>query len=126
MSEHQRIRAMARLVQDRGMSEQAAELIARALFPLDSAPAGLPVSRRFPKKIARRAERFRKAAQSIPRNVLVDLAFETIEVYRDLAVAAGEAYYIAIFEEMTAEPAPWAGESGLDDNAEPVVDQNER
>jgi hypothetical protein len=108
------------------MSEQAAELIARALFPLDTAAAGLPVSRRFPKKIARRAERFRKAAQSIPRNVLVDLAYETIEVYRDLAVDAGEAYYIAIFEEMTADPAPWVGDLGPDDNAEPMVDQDER
>lgn len=126
MSEHKRIRVIARLVQDRGMSEQAAQLIARALVPLDPTPAGLPVSRRFPKKIARRAGRFKKAAQSLPRNVLVDLAFETIEDYRDLAVAAGEAYYVGIFEELTANPAPWVGELGSDPHPDSMVDQDER
>jgi hypothetical protein len=126
MSEHKRIRAMALLVQDRGMSEEAGELIARALFPLDTSPGGLPVSRRFPKKIARRSERFRKAAQSTPLNVIVDLAYEAIGDYRDLAAAAGEDYYVAIFEEMTADPAPWAGELGPDTDPDSMVAQDER
>lgn len=109
MSAHNRIRAIARLVSDRGLSRESAEVIALALFPLDVGPEGVPVSRRFPKKVARRTKRFRKTARSLADDRLVDLARETVEDYYDLAVAHGEPYYIAKFEEATAEPAPWVG-----------------
>jgi hypothetical protein len=125
MSENKRMRAMARLVQDRGMSHEAAELIARALFPLDTHPGGLPVSRRFPKRVGRRTKQFRKAARSVTQDAVVDLAFETIEDYRDLAVAADEAYYVAMFEEMTAHPAPWASEAVPDTGPDSMVDRDE-
>lgn len=125
MSENNRMRAMARLVQDRGMSHEAAELIARALIPLDTHPEGLPISRRFPKRVARRTKQFRKAAKSAPQDVIVDLAFETIEHYRDLAVAGNETYYIALFEEMTAHPAPWASEAAPDTGPDSMVGQDE-
>ena len=111
MSEHNRIEAIARLTHDRGMSPEAAEIIALALFPFDVGPEGMSVSRRFPKRIAKRTKRFRNTAQSVPHDVLVDLARETIEDYCDLAVVHGEAYYIAKFEEATAGPAPWAVEA---------------
>ena len=109
MSAHNRIRAIARLTQDRGLSREAAEVIALALFPLDVGPEGVPVSRRFPKNVTRRTKRFRKVAQSVARDVLVDLARDTIEDYLDLAVTYGEDYYIAKFEEATTGPAPWVG-----------------
>ena len=107
MSEHRRIRAIARLVHDRGMSRPDADVIALALFPLDVGPESAPVSRRFPKRVARRTERFRKNAKALSGDALVDLARDTIEDYCDLAVVYGEAYYIAKFEEATAGPAPW-------------------
>ncbi len=111
MSAHNRIRAIARLTQDRGLSREAAEVIALALFPLDVGPEGVPVSRRFPKRITKRTRRFRKTAQSVARDVLIDLARETIEDYLDLAVTCGEDYYIDKFEEAMAGPAPWAAVS---------------
>jgi len=126
MSEHNRIRAMARLVHDRGMSQEAAELTARALFPLDTSAEGQVVSRRFAKRIARRTKRFTKAAQSKPHEVVVDLAFQTVEDYFDIAVSYGEPYYMDMFEELTSHPAPWAGEAGSDAGGESMVDQDER
>jgi hypothetical protein len=111
MSAHNRIRAIARLTHDRGLSREAAEVIALAIFPLDVGPEAEPVSRRFPKKVNKRIKRFRKTAQKASRDVLVDLARETIEDYLDLAVTYGEDYYIARFQEATAGPAPWVGGS---------------
>ena len=111
MSEHMRIRAVARLVQDRGMDREDADLIALALIPLDEGPEGAPNSRRFPKRVARRTQRFRKAARTVSGEELVDLARDAIEDYCDLAVVHGEDYYIAKFEEATAGPAPWATRS---------------
>jgi hypothetical protein len=111
MSAHNRIRAIARLTQDRGLSREAAEVIALALFPLDVGPEGVPVSQRFPNRITKRTRRFRKTARSVARDVLVDLARETIEDYLDLAVTCGEEYYIEKFEEATAGPAPWVAGS---------------
>ena len=102
MSAHKRIRAMARLVSDRGMSRDSAEVIALALFPLDVGPEGVPVSKRFPK-------RFRKTARSLAGDALVDLARDAVEEYYDLAVVCGEAHYITKFGEATAGPAPWVG-----------------
>ena len=124
MSELNRIRAVARLMQDRGLGQEAAEVIALALFPLDVGPEGAPVSRRFSKNITRRTNRFRKTAKSLAVDVLVDLARETIEDYLDLAVLHGEAYYIAKFGEATAGPAPWvagAAEAGSDAASDSVV-----
>ena len=109
MSAHKRIRAMARLVSDRGMSRDSAEVIALALFPLDVGPEGVPVSKRFPRKIARRIKRFRKTARSLAGDALVDLARDAVEEYYDLAVVCGEAHYITKFGEATAGPAPWVG-----------------
>lgn len=109
MSAHKRIRAVARLVSDRGMNRDSAEVIALALFPLDVGPEGVPVSKRFPGKIARRTKRFRKTARSLAGDVLVDLARDAVEDYYDLAVVCGEAYYITKFGEATAGPAPWVG-----------------
>jgi hypothetical protein len=108
------------------MSQEAAELTARALFPLDTSSEGQTVSRRFPKRIARRTKRFRKAAQSKPHDVVVDLAYQTIEDYFDIAVSYGEPYYMDMFEELTAHPAPWAGHIGSEAGQEPMMDKEER
>jgi hypothetical protein len=122
MSAHDRIRAIARLTQDRGLSREAAEVIALALIPLDVGPGpeGVPVSLRFPRRITKRTRRFRKSAQAVARDVLIDLARETIEDYLDLAVTFGEEYYIDKFEAATAGPAPWvAGSIGAMPDAAP-------
>jgi hypothetical protein len=115
MSEHHRISAIAQLIHDRGMSRDDAEVIALALFPLDVGADAVPVSRRFPKRIAKRTERFRKTAKKVGGSALVDLARDTIEGYCDLAVVHGEAYYIAKFEEATAGPAPWVARDTEDE-----------
>jgi hypothetical protein len=107
MSEYRRIQAVARLVQDRGMDREDADLVALALLPIDDGPEGTPASRRFARRVARRTERFRKAAKGTGGGTLVDLARDTLEDYCDLAVVCGEDYYIAKFEEATAGPAPW-------------------
>jgi hypothetical protein len=116
MSEHDRIRATARLIHDRGLNQDVAEVIALALFPFDTAEAGKPVSRRFPKKIAKRTKRFRKTAKLATREALVDLARDTLQDYCDLAVRHGEAYYIAKFEEATAGPAHWVSDAAEGDS----------
>ncbi len=125
MSAHKRIRAIALLVSDRGLSREAAEVIALALFPLDTGPDGAPVSRRFPKKVARRTKRFRKTAQSMAGDSLVDLARETIEDYCDLAVSHGEPYYITKLEEATAGPAPWVGAASTSASADESLDADD-
>ncbi len=122
MSAHKRIRAITLLVSDRGLSREAAEVIALALFPLDTGSDGAPISRQFPKKVARRTKRFRKTAQTTAGDALVDLARETIEDYCDLAVSYGEPYYITKLEEATAGPAPWVGAASTSALAEASTD----
>ncbi|MEX1207456.1 MAG: hypothetical protein WEE36_02455 [Acidimicrobiia bacterium] len=97
-----RLTAFARLLEN-GMSQSAATLITLALHPFDDAPP-VPV-RRYEKKarklsrdFARRLGPFLQPGATLNEPEVVRIALETLDAYRDWAVAAGDNYYATRYD----------------------------